>query len=85
MDPTWTNCDYSNLKVGDTIRAQTSTFSQKWMLREGYEDCNATYQGKIISLGSEETQMIIQLADGTKRYAVQDVGSSGLHNYWVLK
>ena len=67
----------STLAIGDYITASTHTYSQKWMLREGYEDCNATYSGYIVKLGSNVTDIMIKLDDGTIRPAVADVGSSG--------
>lgn len=73
-----------DLKVGDYIFASTNTYSQKYTMRDGYEDYNATYQGTIIEIGSDVCSIKIKLDDGTIRYAVQYVGDSGWHTFYRL-
>lgn len=70
--------DPNDIKKGDIIKGITYTNSQKWMLRPGYEDCNATLIGKVISQKHESIyDIIIELENGEKKPAVRYVGTSG--------
>jgi hypothetical protein len=70
--------DPNDIKKGDIIKGITYTNSQKWLLRPGYEDCNATFIGKVISDNhNSKFDIIIELDNGEKRPAVYNVGSSG--------
>lgn len=78
----WVRIDNINeLKIGDYIRAQTGTWSQKYMRRFGYNDCNTTYEGEIVQLGENTVDILIKLKDGTVRNAVKYVGTSGWHDF----
>lgn len=79
-----TEIKYSDIKVGDYIQATTHTYSQKWTLREGFENCNATFVGRVVLLGSDPTEMVLQLDDNTQHLAVENVGSSGWHEFRKL-
>ncbi len=66
------------IKQGDIIKGITYTNSQKWLLIPGYEDCNATFIGKVISDNHDSIyDIIIELDDGEKRPVVRNVGTSG--------
>lgn len=73
-----------DLKVGDYIAANTNMYSQKYTLFTGYEDYNVTYTGTIVEMGSDACSIKIKLDDGTVRYAVQYVGTSGWHTFYKL-
>jgi hypothetical protein len=66
------------INKGDMIKGITYTNSQKWLLKPGYEDCNATFIGKVISNNHDSIyDIIIELDNGEKRPAVRNVGTSG--------
>lgn len=70
--------DPKDIKKGDIVKGITYTNSQKWMLRPGYEDCNATFIGKVISDNHETLfDIIIELDSGEQRPAIRYVGTSG--------
>ena len=67
--------DPKDIKKGDIVKGITYTNSQKWMLRPGYEDCNATFIGKVSSDNHDD--IIIELENGEQRPAIRYVGTSG--------
>ncbi len=45
--------NFTDLKVGDLVKTVTMTYSQKYMLYEGYEEYNMTKIGYIKSLDND--------------------------------
>ncbi len=41
-------CNFEELKVGDIVKSTTMTYSQKYLMCEGYEDCNMTKIGVLL-------------------------------------
>ena len=41
----------NDIKVGDRVKSTVWTFSQKYMLKQGYEEYNMTKEGIVVELG----------------------------------
>jgi hypothetical protein len=67
----------SELNIGDIVRASVSTYSQKYMLYEGYEEYNCTKEGTIVKKGESFFDTIIITEDGDEMKLASDPGSSG--------
>ncbi len=76
-------CNFEELKIGDLVKTNTMTFSQKYMLREGYEDCNMTKIGILIKKDDLNPSLSTLYCYNfeTEEFEVsilyRDVGSSG--------
>ena len=75
----------SDLKIGDYVRSTVGTYSQKYLLWEGYEDYNCTKIGTIIKLGNSFFDTIIMTDEGDEIFLASDPGSSGYVNIEILK
>lgn len=83
------------IKKGMLVKGNTMTFSQKWTIREGYENCNCTIYG-IVSTDNNNNFTDIkvnkigvsyfvnpefdELED--ECYLLEDVGSSGMNTVY---
>lgn len=76
-DKKWSLIDFEEVGVGDFLRCSTGTWGQKYLMIPGYEDCNATYIGKVVHIGEDMYNIILSLEDGTQHSALEFVGSSG--------
>lgn len=76
-DKRWTIIEPDQVKMGDHLRCSTGTWGQKYLLMPGYEDCNATYIGKVVHLGDDMHDIRLLLEDGTQHSAIEYVGNSG--------
>ena len=65
------------LKLGDTVRSTVFTWSQKYMMWEGYEEYNCTKIGTIVFLGECFFTTRIKKEDGEEVFLAVDPGSSG--------
>ena len=75
----WESADISEIKPGDLIQGTTMTNSQKYLMREGYEDCNAVKIGFVTSKKHDEIYDIIihNFAKNEQDKVVEWVGTSG--------
>lgn len=73
----WNTIEFDEVKIGDYLKCSTGTWGQKYLLMPGYEDCNATYIGKVIYVGEDMYDIVLLLEDGTQHNALENVGSSG--------
>lgn len=80
----WHQTSISDIKVGDYVRCEVFTYSQKWMERPGYEEYNMTSEGQIVSISDngQERQLSDILIDGN-RVLGHSPGSSGGYTIWV--
>jgi hypothetical protein len=69
--------DISELKIGDIVRASVATYSQKYMMYEGYEEYNCTKEGTIVKMGKTFFDTIIITEDGDEVVLASNPGSSG--------
>ena len=46
-------CDFKDLKIGDIVKTTTMTYSQKYLIWDGYEECNMVKVGIILHLNSD--------------------------------
>ena len=65
------------LKVGDLVRSTVFTWSQKYMMYEGYEEYNCTKIGIIVFLGDSFFTTKIKKDDGEEVFLAVDPGGSG--------
>ena len=49
----WTPINHNDLQVGDVVKSEVYTYSQKWLLREGYEEVNMKKIGILINKDEE--------------------------------
>ena len=73
----WKIIEPNEVKIGDHIKCSTGTWGQKYLLIPGYEDCNATYIGKVVHIGEDMYHITLLLKDGTQHTALEYVGNSG--------
>ncbi len=65
------------LKVGDSVRSTVFTWSQKYMMWDGYEEYNCSKIGTIVFLGDSFFTTRIKKEDGEEVFLAVDPGSSG--------
>ena len=65
------------LKLGDNVRSTVFTWSQKYMMYEGYEEYNCTKIGTIVFLGDSFFTTKIRKDDGEEVFLAVDPGGSG--------
>lgn len=80
--------DVGLLKEGDLIRGITSTFSQKWLSKSGYQHCNCTNIGLVKSSNHTNiydvkcniifSDIDIDIGFVEDVYIVADIGTSGM-------
>lgn len=69
--------DIDQLQLGDLVKSVVYTWSQKYMMYEGYEDYNSTKVGTIIFLGDTFFTTKIKMEDGKEVFLAADPGTSG--------
>jgi len=74
-----------DIKVGDYVRGTVATYSQKYLMQEGYEQYNRTLEGVIIHKGKTFDSIIIITPDGDEEFLVADPGTSGYFTIELLK
>lgn len=96
----WIQVDESNihkLNKGMLVRGNTSTWSQLWTIKPGYETCNCTIYGTIVSEDNKDIYDI-KVKKICVQYYVQpeydmlndecdllyDVGSSGVNAVYIF-
>ena len=85
-DSKFVSVEFKDLKINDLVKTVTMTYSQKYMLYEGYEEYNMTKIGYIKSLDYENNgySKIIDFEDKNKQMNLYtDPGNSGF--VWVYK
>lgn len=92
----WIPAENNQIKKGMLVKGVTMTWAQKWTLLEGYEDCNCTVYGIVISNDHLELTDIKVNKIGVvyytdplydmlnECYLVRDVGSSGSNSVYVF-
>ncbi len=75
-------CSFEELKVGDIVKTSTMTFSQKYMLWDGYEDCNMTKIGILLNKSKYPGDSTLfkynfESNEFEETILYRDVGSSG--------
>lgn len=75
----------SELKIGDIVRASVATYSQKYLMYEGYEEYNCSKEGTIVKMGKTFFDTIIITEDGDEIVLASDPGSSGYVNIELIK
>ena len=73
---------FEELKIGDIVKTSTMTYSQKYMLWDGYEDCNMTKIGILLTKSDNpEESILFQYDFETEEFKetnlYRDLGSSG--------
>lgn len=78
----WNPLDISDVSIGDYIRCETFTHSQKWLI-PGYEEYNCVTEGRVILMQyppSNPTDIMIEFEGQVQRLG-PDPGTSG---GWIL-
>ena len=73
-----------DIKLGDRVKSVVWTFSQKYMLREGYEEYNMTKEGIVVELGKTFFDTFIETDNGDKVFLAVDPGSSGIVSVEII-
>jgi hypothetical protein len=76
---------FSDIKIGDIIRVTVGTYSQKYLMWEGYEEYNCSKEGTIIFKGNTIFNTIIITENGDELIAASDPGSSGFVSIFIIK
>jgi hypothetical protein len=76
---------FDDIKIGDIIRVTVGTYSQKYLMVEGYEDYNCSKEGTIVYKGDTIFNTIIITEDGDEIIAAADPGSSGFVSILLVK
>lgn len=74
-----------DITVGDIVRSTVGTYSQKYLIREGYEEYNRTIQGTVVKKGKTFFDTIIITEDGDELFLAVDPGSSGYYYVELIK
>ena len=75
----------NDIKIGDIVRATVGTYSQKYLVWEGYEQYNRTLEGTIVHKGQTFFDTIIITEDGDEMILASDPGSSGYVFVEIIK
>jgi hypothetical protein len=67
----------NDIKIGDIVKSTVFTFSQKYLLYEGYAEYNCSKEGTVIKVGETFFNTIIITEEGDEIYLASDPGSSG--------
>jgi hypothetical protein len=76
---------FDDIKIGDIIRVTVGTYSQKYLMVEGYEDYNCSKEGTVVYKGTTLFNTIIITEDGDEIIAASDPGSSGFVSILLVK
>jgi len=74
----------NDIKLGDRVKSTVWTFSQKYMLIEGYQEYNMTKEGIVIELGKTFFDTYIEKDNGDKVLLAVDPGSSGVVSVEII-
>jgi len=74
-----------DIKIGDVVRSTVGTYSQKYLLWEGYEEYNCSKEGTVIYVGETFFDTIIITKDGDETVLASDPGSSGYVCIEIIK
>jgi len=74
----------NDIKLGDRVKSTVWTFSQKYMLKQGYEEYNMTKEGIVIELGKTFFDTYIETDNGDKVLLAVDPGTSGVVNVEII-
>ena len=75
----------NDIKIGDIVRATCGTYSQKYLMWEGYEEYNCTKEGTVVQVGESFFDTIIITEEGDETVLVADPGSSGFISVVIVK
>lgn len=79
------NITIKDIKVGDIVKSTVGTFSQKYLLWEGYEEYNCSKEGTIIYVGESFFDTMIITEEGDETVLASDPGSSGYVYIQIIK
>jgi len=74
----------NDLKIGDYVRGTVATYSQKYLMMEGYEKYNCTKEGTIIYKGKTFDSILIITSDGDEEFLISDPGTSGYYTIELI-
>ena len=74
-----------DIKVGDIVKSTVGTYSQKYLLWEGYEEYNCSKEGTVIKIGESFFDTIIITEEGHETVLASDPGSSGYVYIQIIK
>ncbi len=74
-----------DINVGDIVRSTVGTYSQKYLMREGYEEYNRTIEGTVVKKGKTFFDTIIITEDGDEMFLAADPGTSGYVFIEIIK
>lgn len=46
----WVPINLTDVQIGDYVKCETYTHSQKWMVRSGYDNYNSTKEGRVVGI-----------------------------------
>jgi len=75
---------FNDIKIGDIVRVTVGTYSQKYLMWEGYEEYNCSKEGTIIHKGKTIFDTIIITESGDELTAASDPGSSGFVSIFIV-
>jgi hypothetical protein len=75
---------FNDIKIGDIVRVTVGTYSQKYLMWEGYEEYNCSKEGTIIYKGNTIFNTIIITENGDEIIAASDPGSSGFVSIFIV-
>jgi len=75
----------NDIKVGDIVQSTVGTYSQKYLMIDGYEKYNMTKQGTVIFKGKSFFDTIIMTEEGDETELAADPGSSGYVHISIIK
>jgi hypothetical protein len=76
---------FNDIKIGDIVRVTVGTYSQKYLMWEGYEEYNCSKEGTIIHKGNTIFNTTIIAENGDELIAASDPGSSGFVSIFIIK
>ena len=79
------NTSIKDIKVGDIVRSIVGTYSQKYLVWEGYEEYNCSKEGTVVKVGETFFDTIIITEDGNEMVLASDPGSSGYVYVEIIK
>ncbi len=79
------SCTIEDINVGDYVKATVGTYSQKYLMWEGYEEYNCSKEGTVIQKGNTIFDTIIMTDDGDEMVLASDPGSSGYVYVEIIK
>lgn len=74
----------NDLKIGHHVRGSVATYSQKYLMMEGYEKYNCTKEGTIIHKGKTFDSILIITSEGKEEFLIADPGTSGYYTIELI-